>query len=733
MKKCPSCGTSLPDSATECPSCERVLQEDLQKGRTLMGIPSEDVERPEESEGEHLGADESTAPEDADSGESGQDGGSGGRTRSTQFGLPAVEREEGELGEPSSEEVDDPEASSETGKMSASSWEKAVEPDETGKTGDWSGWQDELGDEPSKESVLAAWGLSSDSSQPAESEAGEVGDESTEPSSELDAVDAEASRYQQSEPRYRTQMGMPQVEQEDAEAESAPGSEFSSGGTEGGQPQDDDEPTREFDIGSLEDLEQQVRQLEEESEDASGTSETSTLGQKSAVIRKNRSSESEETGSEPKSREGRNTLQGTGSASGGPGLYSSSDVSEAEESSDIEISGRRETKPGLDRSAESGGEGDQGGDSSERSQRTTMPGLLGGNTYIHSGGKREEDEEASSGGSPEAPTGFEVDDQDDEISLSEDVADAPLGGRLNEQDEAVEEPETTKTYDPDDLDFDDVELAEKDEERPSFGDEETGGGEESEPFTAIEEAGDDSFSDNLEEVDFEPAEDDDFDFFEPDAEGAPVVDEASGGGASGVEPGDSEEPEAVEGQTDEEEREEESDVEPTETALIPGDRDEPPEEVADTQGEEPEEEGRESTNRARPTAPVPAPSVGAESSEYAMLAQTVVGLIGGITLGIFVALQAVTSGLGGGSVLLLALVSGSGLGAVSSFVLPFLPLDAQVRSAGYLGLGTLVSALAVSSIVLVHGGLAVGPLVALTGGIFMLGAGLSHRVLANRE
>jgi len=115
--------------------------------------------------------------------------------------------------------------------------------------------------------------------------------------------------------------------------------------------------------------------------------------------------------------------------------------------------------------------------------------------------------------------------------------------------------------------------------------------------------------------------------------------------------------------------------------------------------------------------------------------QSVIGVVAGVTLISFLGLQTVlggqnvlgveTAGLGlVEHYLVLSLILASGLGAAASFVTPSFGSDTRTKRMIYMGFGMLIGALAVAVIVMVTKGLAVGPLLALSGAVLAFGAGL---------
>ena len=891
MKKCPACGASAPDAATKCPSCQRELEGPAGKGGTLMGIPAEDLEAPSDDEealdpSETSIAEESTAPEESDSDSQSAAGERG--SKSTQFGLPAVDRDEPpealqETDESSGEvpAVSPDEDPQKTGDWTG--WQEKAEQNEAEQTGDWTGWKEDLGNEPSEGSVLSAWGIASDSSETSESPTG-----TQESSSHPEAVEEAEGGGPQPSNTHRTRMGMARVDAQGSEgsAESSPtlaaeqdatvrkrapelpeqdatirksapdlegaeslGRSPSSPQNEAEAREQEDEPTREFQLDSLEEVEKHVRELESQDDESgsqsgdAGGDEQERASEKSPGARVLHKSTSSVTSDERK--DGSESSLGASQSSPesmGPGSYRStgSGSTGMRDSSGIEVSGNESRGPSLaeasdvDDEQEEGPGAVAGGGSRQTMLGMTSPATDAGDSEEESAADQQEAaREDSSFGADEGPTGFEVDEADGDLSLSEEVEESGFGSRLTDPGATSEESSSGEDVSPDaeigasvveesptpqeesskdlqaggisgeqgeaeppggsseppDSDLPAEELlsgaVESDEEgdapeagtagalesldesrQPApttvpEGDEEfleieqdatadERAEETSDVFAAIEEDSADAFGDeDFEQVDVFEEEDEEFDFFDSDSGGAgeevgiesmesdfpsapsqstqtpqaSAEEERPDSSEEAPEPRTDERPESS---GDEEETEEPSPESPESGETPPGSSDEQTGERADEESTPDSTPGVAAAPTGAPTPPTVEDDSGGEG--VGALVQTVSGLVGGIMAGIFLAVQAVTQGLTG-HFLILSLTGAAGIGAAASFLVPFLPLAKGIKGTVYMGMGVLVAALAVSSMLLVTGGLSVGPLVALIGSIFMIGAGLAGEII----
>lgn len=171
---------------------------------------------------------------------------------------------------------------------------------------------------------------------------------------------------------------------------------------------------------------------------------------------------------------------------------------------------------------------------------------------------------------------------------------------------------------------------------------------------------------------------------------------------------------------------------PDEETVLEGESDETPSrtlEAVDGPGEQDAEEaseGEEGTETGARPDEVPSeptsPPVALEGGGDA--AQSVVGVLAGLTLASFLAVQTATSGIVG-HYLVVSLTLASGLGAGVSLVVPFVAARSQTKSLIYLGFGMLVASLAVAVVLVVTQQLTLGPVLALSGAMLAVGAGLA--------
>jgi hypothetical protein len=688
-----------------------------------MGVPSEG--------GEDSDVDENDEPRPTDSTEYGlptvdadQAGGDEGEqdTTSTQFGLPSVD-EGGEVVDPDDETptpVPD-EASGETPTPvpddQAYPSEETPTPvpqpsgeDDPQRTGNWTGWEEDVGDEPSEESVMSAWGISSD----------EEGSSPESPDQQAKYVtqefEAEPGGGQEESPvvegKLKTQMGMPQVDRPDGEPSSPTLADVSSPTRRETESVGSDK-TEEFQIDSMDELERQVRDLRTESE-------------------------VEET-DEEKPEEADTTAD---AESSGAGIVSKPDESDTEPADSGVVSGA----PGLesDSEGESGAGLGPGAYSNSAGDDQKSSGVLGGGTY-----QKNDVEPDESGGLPspseiDAGASAEGDEAATDPESSAETRDNSSGEETDEDGSELEDNSVGKATQ---AGRDDVTRASESSEAEGGSPDDSGLGADREGPTGFAvdrsddelsvpdgvqgEAGqrlgdsisDDDGSETSEEADDETELDGDSQTTDG-GDGDETTNRSEGESADESGP----EHETVDGD------EVESGGEDERPASDSPDREPNNEETSRTAAESAsdadtgESGATDSGEAARETG-----DSDDDLSRYAMLTQTVCGLIAGISFGMAVLVQLLTGGTGA-EILLLSLMLASGIGTVASIVLPFVPLGGALRGALYLGFGVLVAALGVSSMVAGGGGLAVGPIVALFGSIFAVVAGaVPHVVLALEE
>lgn len=744
MKDCPSCGASVPDSAAQCPSCRHAFEEETEKGQTLMGVPVEEI--PSSADREEGGAesDETAERSDATSEQ---------EAKSTHFGVPAVDAD--------ADEGPDIDTS-------------ADGPDE--EATDWSDFDDVIGDSgaailDASSDAADADAARSDSSRSGASEEDAGGGEGLE-ERVSEEIDSGAGRGPGGpDDKKKTQMGMPRFDPNRVAGEASEGAtEEDPRGAESSEESREEGPR----MGAAVDLEDEseesydrtremsLDELQEEDDEPdpsstmfgkaakalAGAGESSAAeavdeeeGEQAPVALSEGSSVDEAADADGPSRQtrsglfGKNTYMQGGEeeseGTGGPeGREENSEVEElgreegpGEEAADRTLLGQ----PLQSEPAEASGvERDRG----ESSQPSTA-GREGRNGEEDSGGS-EHEEEASTPGlegegaegakSFDGPTGFEISGDDEERSVEGAGADFDWGPDPDRERTEQTEGESGEVF---------RAIGEGTETPDSGAPELDAGGRlaqssaTEEIFETIEEDSSDAISDaELEEVESpdgaEEAEGE-FEFFESrgepgragSAEGDP---EPVGGGGEGRALSDEQETvqverpsgmaEKIDGQTT-----------GTESALAESEHESRPD------GEE--GGGDESETESGGESEVPTQRVGTVDD----MAQQMSGFIGGLVLAAFAAGQILTTGPGT-HFLKFALTISSGLGGIASLALPFLPLASAVRSAIYLGVGVLVAALAVSTLLAVAQGLSVGPLVALCGAVLVVAAGLIPAFLA---
>ena len=713
-----------------------------------MGIPAEDLG--DISSGEESGPSEPD-PGDASAfpGKPVDDGGDDEEeeepqrgARSTQFGLPAVDRDEAQADQASEGKTPVPEP---TGSQSG----------EAGRTGNWTGWKEqadsEAGEEPSEESVLSAWGIS-------EAEEGAGQERSPE---ERETVQGTQEAADEPLDTHKTQMGMPRVNPEEI---SGDGEDVDRG----------NDPTRQFDEDSLAKVEEHVRALNEESSEPDqeeGASPGAGVVMPASSRAKSDGDEEESSGGAGETLHGQ--IPGAGSFSSSSGSYSAAKPDKKEDeaagpsAADDGAGGSRgrQTMRGLmgkDLSQESGLEDTaQGGPTAEPPESDDDGSAAGGSTR---GGEEPGQEEPSSsqptksqpgksqpgqsGFGSDGPTGFKVDEPSEEIAIDGGVAENPFSPEASST-AGLEEPSDAST-DEGEQEIDQRETSSVSELLDDWDESE----EAAEPETdnvheaAAEATGEGDgfgFFDSDDDSGFEmPApdeiavsvEEDDREF-ESEADVEPV-DEGSGAPLEDADEDDEATLEPVEESfgteegaeatsdgeaTSEKSGSSEPEVDPEREA---SEEPEPVEQPApDSQPPAEPEEAPLSEDSAAEDAEPPAPT---EDDQLVNLSQTVFGLIAGVSMGSFLIVQMMTIGFMGHA-FFLALAIGGAIGAFGSLLLPFLPVDGGIRSASFVGIGLLVSLLAIAATVSGRA-LAVAPLIALFGGIFAIGAGLIPRVLA---
>ncbi len=786
MKDCPSCGAAVPDSASHCPSCQHGFPGGSSSKQTLMGVPSEGGEDSEVDDNDEPRSTESTEyglptvdadPEQEKEAEK--------DTTSTQFGLPSVDEDEemldpdDETPTPVPEAVSDetltpvPDEQVNPGEETPTPVPHPPSEDEPQRTGNWTGWEEDVGDEPSEESVLSAWGISSEeetsSPEPPEEQAKHA-------TQEFDAEAAEEEESSVVEGKLKTQMGMPQVDRQDGEASSPALADISSPTRREAEAVESDR-TEEFQIDSMDELERQVRDLRTESdveeadevERDESDSEAEPGSSGAGIVSKPDEANGGAADSGVVSgAPGLDSDSGGESSSGlGPGAYSNPEREEADEANDGGVLGggtyrKHDVDPdesgGLPSPSEIGAggspdeeEGASDADSSlETRDASSSAGAQDGASVrdmVHRGSAEaeggDENDQSESRESElagpdesglvterEGPTGFEVDRSDDELSIRDGVQ-GDAGQRLGDNI-------------PDDGGDPPAEPGDEGTEQAS------------ELQTANEEDAPQGPTDGQSEPDL------DLEFVEEDDTAAPEEPDATG--TSDGEPEvEGEKPRAAD---EDEETESRGEVITDDQEEVADEiRPDAGEEIADEADEEKSTEGvmgERDTRSAAPPDPEERasgedesiPGVGGEDAEqadsgattrpgenseeddlsrYAMLTQTVCGLIAGISFGMAVLVQMLT-GDPGAEILLLSLLLASGIGALVSIVLPFVAFGGALRGALYLGFGVLVAALGVSSMIVGPVGLAVGPIVALFGSIFAVVAGaVPHVVTALEE
>jgi len=831
MRECPSCGATMPESADQCPSCQKSVADGSGSKQTLMGIPTEGG-----------GQNDSEPDEDED----------GRSEHSTRFGMPAVDGG-GEAG-------DSGEAESEEEVRKATSTQYGMPAVEDGGTFTDNGQP--AGDENSDDDAMAARGLSSETSTgPMEDARRETVEDDS-----ADEADAGPSRGDRPD-KLKTMTGMPKADEtgpeEARESASGDGESASS--------------SQEVEIDSMDELERQVRELEDRADevDASGSSPGA------GVLR--RSSDGDRAdGQEGDDRETGVGLESSSAASVGPGSYGagsgSSKIDDADDDrasppdrdptdsdgggalgdstdmqSDAEIVDEDDHDPTttaqgagipapseLDRSEEaeeSDGERETFGpdvsdladslessDPSVPSPEAAGAGEADGSSEETGGAESEtpsladassvptpesqapsvpdtsrssqemgRDVPADSGlGDSQGPTGFEVDESEEELAMSGNVSDAPFRGRLEQNEAVADRAGPEEAAEPESPQADDNQGSAGQSRRPAseatiertadLPPEATPPPEDDEESREDEEPTVERSRPDLEEL----ASANEAKRQEEPASDSPTIERS---GPSSDRRGGSEEaaseqtveraiesaelsPDRVSGgESDEIENEGAfAEVEETTGEALDEGLFEPVDERPDrapagdgtseqepTRRDAPEESGSSAemiTGASRVETPTSTSSVseGPESGgstggaptpaqvtsetgevsgtgQYAELIQTIFGLLAGITYGLFVAVQLIVAGLAS-DVLLSALTLSGGLATLVAFVLPFLPIRPNVQSGIYLGFGVLVAALAVAAMMMVTGGPAVGPLIALFGSVFAVGAGLVQQALS---
>lgn len=743
MKDCPSCGASVPDSAAQCPSCRHAFEEELEKGQTLMGVPAEEIPSSADREEEGSESDETAELLDASSEQD---------SKSTHFGVPAVDADAEE-----SPEIDT----------------SADGPDD--EATDWSDLDDVIGD--SGAAILEA---SSDSAV----EEGAPSDSSPSGASEEEAGDGEGVGEQRSEEdesgvgarsgdpddKKKTQMGMPRFdpnrvageaseETPEEESEGAESSEESpaEGPRMGAAVDLEDESEENYDRTremSLEELQEEDDEPDPSStmfgkaaKALAGAGESSAAeaadereGEKTPIAISEESSEGDAADEEGPIRQTRSGLFGRNTYIQG-GEEESEGIEGAEESSELEVSDREEGPEGESPEEEAANRTLLGqplqSESAEASgverdrDEPSRPGVSDRDADREkTSGESEHEEEPSapelegageeSAESFDGPTGFEIAGEDEGRSVEGAGSDFDWGPEPDRERSAGDEEgsgeefraigEGTETPDSGGPELDSgVRLA------PSSATEEV--------FETIEEESSDAISDaELEEVESpdggEEAEGE-FEFFESQGESEEESSEAAEAGGEGRALSDEQEtvqverPNGIDEQIDRQSG-------AAKAALAES-------ELEPDSGRE-EGIGDETEPESGGEREVPTKRVGTVDD----MAQQMSGFVGGLVLAAFAAGQILTTGPGT-HFLRFALTVSSGLGGIASFAMPFLPVASGVRSAIYLGVGVLVAALSVSTLVAVVQGLSVGPLVALCGAVLVVAAGLIPAFLAGAD
>ncbi len=684
MKECPSCGAAVPDSANHCPSCQYEYPGGAGSKKTLMGVPGERSDAEDsssEGSGEERGerAEKSTEYAMPAVGDE-TDAGGEEDTTSTQFGLPSVEADSEPLDPEAETPMPEPEVSPE---------------DDPQRTGNWTGWDEEVGEEPSEEEVLSAWGISAEET----SDVDDV-DESDGEASEAGRADSPVG-----EESLKTHLGMPKVEAE-AESSSPRLAEASEEGV-GGE-LSEQERTEEFRIETMDELERQVRELDEGADDAQRGEDRpedveaqgpddEEAGQAAAgagVVRKPGSSEGAQADS--------GVVSG-GNDSGvdsGVGTYQSSGTSRTRDPNDSGVLGGGTYRKHDVEPDESGGipaASQRGGEESAERESISAPGGVEEPEQAPAGeessGSKVQAENPAESGFPaerDGPTGFQVDRSDDELSMPGEAGfgrrlgddESSSGGQMGEAGEDLEAPSEPGepggieasvdeiTFETEDASEGELELFGEEESTGSLG--AGAGGEEDEPDRRPDRGG--------REQEQEPRD----------------VPEEEGGQAPGRI---------------------ERDVRPA---------------ARGTSGEADSGSGSGGTESAPPAAGEAGNEQEDGLGSYAVLVQTVCGVLAGMSFGMALLVQ-VLAGDASSEILALALGVANGLGAVASIAMAFVPMNAMWRGALYLGVGVVVAALAVGTMTAGPIGLSIGPLVALFGSIFAAVAGLIPAIVRSSE